>query len=86
MTCRTEVSTLFRAVTLSELITRWLTCSVHYVVYKKELTYASEVLEVLSDKIHKSYAVEKKILDFIIKDFWCANYLNISYKCIKWQW
>ena len=28
-------------------------CSVHYVVYKKELTYAYEVLDVLSAKLHK---------------------------------
>jgi len=53
MTCQTEVSTLFSVLTLSELKTRWLMCSVHYVVYKKELTYAYEVLDVLSAKLHK---------------------------------
>lgn len=44
-------------------------CSVHYVVYKKELTYAYEVLDVLSAKLHKLQAAEKKVLDFIKKDF-----------------
>jgi hypothetical protein len=80
MTCQTELSTLFSAVTLSELKTQWLTCSVHYVVYKKELTYAYDVLDDLSDKIHKSQRVEKKVLDFIKNYFWCADYWNISYK------
>ena len=63
MTCPTEVSALFSAVTC-----------------------AYEVLDVLSHKIHKSQAVEKSILDFIKKYFWCTDYLNISCKCINWRW
>jgi hypothetical protein len=27
-------------------------CSVHYIVYKKEMTYAYEVLDVLLTKLH----------------------------------
>jgi hypothetical protein len=36
---------------------------------KKELTYTCELLDVLSNNIHKLLAVKKKILDFIKKVF-----------------